>query len=107
MASISPSLINFGTFDLFKERLSLSQPELINSNHIFNDSLNIVFKETVVKNSDIHFTLDGSEPDKKDPIYIGPISINKSTQLKAKSIKKGWLDSKVFEVMLFKRFKFY
>tara|TARA_S200000501_G_scaffold5420_1_gene4720 strand:+ start:7049 stop:9145 length:2097 start_codon:yes stop_codon:yes gene_type:complete len=102
LASISPSLINFGTFDLFKEKLSLSQPEIINSNHIFNDSLSILFKETVVKNSDIHFTLDGSEPNKNDPIYTGPISINKSTQLKAKSIKKGWSDSKVFEVMLFK-----
>ena len=56
-----PTLIHFGTSDLFTEKLSLSTPHIKNKNPIFNDSISIEFKEPQVKNIKIHYTLDGSE----------------------------------------------
>ena len=102
LASIAPSLIHFGTADLFSERLNLSPPELHNVNVIFEDTISVVFEKTKVKNINIHYTLDGSEPDENSPVYMAPILLNDSKMLKAKSIKKGWIDSPLFEQMIFK-----
>lgn len=102
LASIAPSLINFGTSDLFSEKLSLSPPEIVNSNTIFNDSISIVFDTPQVKNINIHYTLDGSDPNPTSPIYSTPIKLKASSMLKAKSIKEGWIDSELFEQMIFK-----
>ena len=102
LASIAPSLIHFGTSDLFSERLNLSPPELHNVNVIFEDTISVVFKKSQVKNINIHYTLDGSEPDENAPVYMAPILLNDSKMLKAKSIKKGWIDSPLFEQMIFK-----
>ena len=102
LASIAPSLIHFGTADLFSERLNLSPPELHNVNVIFEDTISVVFEKTKVKNINIHYTLDGSEPDENSAVYMGPILLNDSKMLKAKSIKKGWIDSPLFEQMIFK-----
>ena len=102
LASIAPSLIHFGTADLFSERLNLNPPELHNVNVIFEDTISVVFKKSQVKNINIHYTLDGSEPDENAPVYMAPILLNDSKMLKAKSIKKGWIDSPLFEQMIFK-----
>ncbi len=102
LASIAPSLIYFGTADLFSERLNLSPPELHNVNVIFEDTISVVFEKSQVKNINIHYTLDGSEPDENAPVYKAPILLNDSKMLKAKSIKKGWIDSALFEQMIFK-----
>ena len=102
LASIAPSLIHFGTADLFSERLNLSPPELHNVNVIFEDTISVVFEKTKVKNINIHYTLDGSEPDENSAVYMAPILLNDSKMLKAKSIKKGWIDSPLFEQMIFK-----
>ena len=102
LASIAPSLIHFGTSDLFSEKLSLSPPEILNPNVIFEDSISVVFEKPQVKNINIHYTLDGSEPDENAPIYTVPFRLTNSKTLKAKSIKKGWADSELFEQMIFK-----
>lgn len=102
LASIAPSSIHFGTADLFSEKLSLNLPEILNSNVIFVDTIGIVFEEPQVKNIKIHYTLDGSEPNKNSPIYKTPILLDESKMLKAKSIKEGWKDSEIFEQMIFK-----
>jgi hypothetical protein len=102
LASIAPSLIHFGSSDLFSEKLSLSPPEIHNPNVIFKDSISIVFEEPQVKNINIHYTLDGSEPDENAPLYTVPFRLTNSKTLKAKSIKKGWADSELFEQMIFK-----
>jgi hypothetical protein len=102
LASIAPSLIHFGTSDLFSEKLNLSAPEIQNTNTIFSDSIALVFEEPQVKNIDIRYTLDGSEPDQNAALYKGPIALTQSTLIKAKSVKEGWLDSPVFEQMIFK-----
>jgi len=102
LASIASSLIHFGTADLFSEKLSLSPPEIQNTNVIFEDSISIVFDEPQVKDIKIHYTFDGSEPDENAPVYKSPILLKDSKMLKAKSIKKGWTDSALFEQMIFK-----
>ena len=102
LASIAPSLIHFGSSDLFSEKLSLSPPEILNPNVIFEDSISIAFKQPQVKNINIHYTLDGSEPDENASLYTVPFHLTKSKTLKAKSFKKGWSDSELFEQMIFK-----
>ena len=102
LASIAPSLIHFGTSDLFSEKLNLSAPEIQNTNTIFSDSIALVFEEPQVKNIDIRYTLDESEPDQNASLYKGPIALTQSTLIKAKSVKEGWFDSPVFERMIFK-----
>jgi hypothetical protein len=102
LASIAPSLIHFGTSDLFSEKLNLSAPEIQNTNTIFSDSIALVFEEPQVKNIDIRYTLDESEPDQNSTLYKGPIALTQSKLIKAKSVKEGWLDSPVFERMIFK-----
>ena len=69
---------------------------------IFEDTISVVFEKSQVKNINIHYTLDGSEPDENSPVYMAPILLNDSKMLKAKSIKKGWIDSPLFEQMIFK-----
>ncbi len=39
---------------------------------------------------DIHYTLDGSEPDKDSPVYDGPIEIRGSCTLKAKAFRNSF-----------------
>lgn len=102
LASIAPSMIHFGTADLFADKLSLSIPELLNTNTIFDDTIALRFEEPQVKNIKIHYTLDGSEPDKNAPVYQGSIVLNASKLLKAKSIKAGWEDSELLEQMIYK-----
>jgi hypothetical protein len=46
--------------------------------------------------------LDESEPDQNSTLYKGPIALTQSKLIKAKSVKEGWLDSPVFERMIFK-----
>ena len=101
LASIAPSLFNFGTSELFSEKLSLSVPKILNSNTIFKDSTMIEFEQPKVKNIKIHYTLDGSVPDENAAVYQTPIMLKTSSMLKAKSIKEGWNDSEVFEQMIF------
>ncbi|MGB2253172.1 MAG: FN3 associated domain-containing protein, partial [Flavobacteriaceae bacterium] len=71
-------------------------------NVIFEDSISIAFKQPQVKNINIHYTLDGSEPDENASLYTVPFHLTKSKTLKAKSLKKGWSDSELFEQMIFK-----
>lgn len=41
-----------------------------------------------------HYTLDGSIPDRFDPLYISPIYINENSIIRAKSFLDGWVPSK-------------
>ena len=102
LAALGSGLINFGTSNLFSEKLSLRAPEINSFNNIFDDSTYVSFEEPQIKNINIHFTVDGSEPNKNSTIYKNPIKLNNSSTVKAKSIKEGWLDSSVEEVMFFK-----
>ena len=87
---------------MFSEQLKLSPPKLVNTNTLFTDSVRIAFEEPKVKNIRIHYTLDGSEPHESSPLYEGPFQLTSSSNLKAKSIKKGWTDSDIIDKMIFK-----
>jgi len=102
LATLGSGLINFGTSNLFPEKLSLREPEITTYNTIFNDSVSVSFEKYRVKNIEIRYTTDGSEPNKNSNLYIDPIKLNNSSILKAKSIKEGWLDSETNEVKFFK-----
>ena len=106
LAALGSGLINFGTSNLFSEKLSLRAPEFNTLNTIFDDSMYVYFKDPQIKNINIHYTIDGSEPNKNSTIYKKPIKLYNSSTVKAKSIKEGWLDSSVEEVMFFKNKKF-
>lgn len=43
----------------------------------------------------IYYTLDGSNPNSGSPVYSGPITINKTTTVKARSAREGRQDSKI------------
>lgn len=49
----------------------------------------------VISGNNIVYTLDGSEPDRSSQAYNGPISIDSTTVLRARSISPHFLDSKV------------
>jgi len=43
--------------------------------------------------ADIHYTLDGSEPDRNDRVYTAPIRLKETSIVRARSYKKGFLHS--------------
>lgn len=48
------------------------------------------------KTSDVkvHYTLDGSQPDKSDPLYTEPFKLEQTKPIKAVAFKEGWVSSK-------------
>lgn len=48
-----------------------------------------------IKGNDVRYTLDGSIPDQNSSIYTGPININKSSVLRARSFENGKLPGTV------------
>src|SRR5688572_16256081 len=44
---------------------------------------------SVQARADIHYTLDGSLPDAASPVYRGPVTLDKSTRLRALAIVPG------------------
>jgi len=74
-AALKPPLIKADT-DLFKDSLSVS--------------LDLNFK-----NVNLHYTIDGTDPDSSSSRYEGPFTIDKTTMVKAISIKEGWVSSDV------------
>ncbi len=102
LMALSSSTINFGSSEMFSEMLRLSTPDISFTNNIFNDSIVISFADSQLKNIDTHYTLDESEPNKTSPVYEHPITLTSSARLRAKSIKKGWHDSEMSEIMFIK-----
>lgn len=102
LMALSSSIINFGSSEMFSEMLRLSTPDISFTNNIFNDSIVISFADSKLKNIDTHYTLDESEPNEISPVYSQPITLISSARLRAKSIKKGWHDSEMSEIMFIK-----
>lgn len=46
----------------------------------------------------IYYTLDGSEPTENSQLYKGALSIDKTTTIKARSFKEGYLPSRIFTI---------
>ena len=69
----------------FADSISVTQPEGFYSSEIS--------VELSAGTSDIYYTLDGSDPNTSSPKYSGPITIGKTTVLKAFSTKANYLPS--------------
>lgn len=75
-----------------KSPLKLNPPQVKNSSTIFAKSLDLELRHTI-KNVDIRYTTDGSEPDSvKSPLF-DKMLVTKSGTIKAKAYKKGWYGS--------------
>ena len=44
-------------------------------------------------NGTVHYTLDGSDPTEKSPVYTEPITVNRNTVLRAKAFENGFVPS--------------
>ncbi|MCU0384604.1 MAG: chitobiase/beta-hexosaminidase C-terminal domain-containing protein [Flavihumibacter sp.] len=74
-------------------RIQLNPPIVQNDEQIFSQPFELKLKH-FVQGADLRYTLDGSEPDSlQSPVYKGPVTITKTSQVKAKAFKKGWISS--------------
>ena len=91
----SPSAENIGVYEGFVAEVQFSRKDGL-CNEPFSVTLATETEDTV-----IYYTLDGSEPYElgsrfhKGTVYRGPISVNRTTYLKAVAIKTGWKPSDV------------
>ncbi len=69
---------------------SLANPELSRSSSYVDKGTQV---EITAANGDIRYTLDGSEPTVKSPLYSEPITVNKTTVIRARSFKDGYVPS--------------
>ncbi|MEE9361558.1 MAG: FN3 associated domain-containing protein [Cellulophaga sp.] len=74
---------------------SLDPPNINSKSIFFKDSLEVSL-EYVFNEIDIYYTQDGSEPDSTSIKYTKPLTLTKSTEIKAVTYKKGLGISKVF-----------
>src|SRR5690606_20699395 len=73
---------------------SLGPPSITAVSDFFKDSLEVTL-DYVFKNTDIYYTLDGSDPDSTSLKYTGPLVLTQSTEVKAVTHRKGWKMSEV------------
>ena len=75
-----------------KNPLKLNPPQVKNSSTIFAQSLNLELRHPI-KNVDIRYTTDGSEPDSVNSPLFDKMLVTKSGTIKAKAYKEGWYGS--------------
>ncbi|HWZ02646.1 MAG TPA: discoidin domain-containing protein, partial [Mucilaginibacter sp.] len=85
----SPVCIALSDFGLFKEPVHLSAPE------ITRDRSGNVSITTEAPVEGIHYTIDGSEPTSKSPVYTSPFALKDGGLLKAASFDHPALKSEV------------
>ncbi len=82
--------------------IKLNPPRIKNKSVVFNDSLSLHLFHPV-KDVEIRFTSDGSEPDSiTSSLYKGETILNESTAIKARAYKSGWLKSEVASLNLYR-----
>jgi len=82
--------------------IRLNKPRVKNKEVVFTDSLPLQLFHPV-KNVEIRFTTDGSEPDSiTSPVYKGETILKESTVIRARAYKQGWLSSDVALLNLYR-----
>ncbi len=82
--------------------LKLNPPQIQNSSVIFDEPLALQLMHPI-KDVQIHYTVDGSEPDSiHAPLFDNTTLLKESTTIKAKAYKQGWFASDVVEFDFFK-----
>lgn len=76
---------------------TVSIPYVNKDLNLFLDDITVELA-TVTDNAQIHYTLDGSEPTEKSPVYVQPIKLSRTTQIKAKGFKKGFQSSRILSI---------
>jgi len=95
--SPSPAAENIGVYEGFVAEVQFSR-----DGGLYNEPFSVTLA-TETEEAIIYYTLDGSEPyalgsrSRQGTVYRGPISINRTTYLKAIAIKTGWKSSDAVE----------
>lgn len=74
--------------------LRLGKPVFYPSEGVYQKAQSISMSTNIV-GSEIRYTTDGSNPAKTSKLYASPISISKSTQIKAVAFKQGYTESPI------------
>jgi uncharacterized protein YjbI with pentapeptide repeats len=94
----SNNKIYFGiSIDDFTSNVPLKTPIINPVQTLFSNSIDIEIVEDI-SNPEYRYTIDGDEPDSLSTLYVGPINIDKSSNLKFKAFKKGSRPSPVKEI---------
>lgn len=94
--------INRGFVENPDEILKLNAPTLVNEDFILKKNVPVELKHTL-KNVQIHYTLDGTDPDSTtQTIYEKPLFIDNYTRIKAMATKDGWRASDRVSYTFFK-----
>ncbi|MCH2059207.1 MAG: chitobiase/beta-hexosaminidase C-terminal domain-containing protein [Verrucomicrobiales bacterium] len=94
------NLQNRAGLPAFPFRTGSSAPE-ISGKRLFKNSSTITLKP-IEGNGSIHYTLDGSLPDKTSPVYANPIKVSKTTPMRARFYRSDGVMSSVAEAVFSK-----
>ena len=90
--------IYFGvSLDDFASNVPLKIPIITPTQTLFSSTVDIEVVSDITK-PDYRYTINGDEPDSLSNLYVGPIKIDRSSNLKFKAFKKGSRPSPVQEV---------
>lgn len=94
----SNNKIYFGvSLDDFASNVPLKIPIITPIQTLFSSTIDVEVVSDITK-PDYRYTIDGEEPDSLSKLYVGPINIDISSNLKFKAFKKGSRPSPVKEV---------
>ena len=98
IAASSNNKIYFGiSLDDFASNVPLKTPIVSPIQTLFSNSIDIEIVEDISK-PEYRYTINGDEPDSLSTLYVEPINIDKSSNLKFKAFKKGSRPSPVKEI---------
>ena len=90
--------IYFGvSLDDFASNVPLKIPIITPTQTLFSNTIDVEVVSDIT-NPDYRYTINGDEPDSLSNLYVGPIKIDRSSNLKFKAFKKGSRPSPVQEV---------
>ena len=90
--------IYFGvSLDDFASNVPLKIPIITPTQTLFSNTVDVEVVSDIT-NPDYRYTINGEEPDSLSNLYVGPIKIDRSSNLKFKAFKKGSRPSPVQEV---------
>jgi len=90
------AIIKMNPGNLHKINLGYLPPVIVSENDIFLETADVVIKN-IKQQGPVHYTLDGTEPNKKSPLYDKPITIDKTTTIKAITLWDDGTKSSVSE----------
>lgn len=81
----------------FTKHPTVSIPYIDKDLYLFENEISADL-QSATPGATIHYTLDGTEPSEKSPIYERPIVLDTTTGIKAKAYKKGFTPSKTYAI---------